>query len=81
MIANSEDGNIYRWNLATNTLTESVSLTDGIGEAYTPTLVGADGSVFAIQDGVLYNIVPEPGSVMLTAVGMGLILARRKRRH
>ena len=44
VIADSEDGSIYRRDLATDTLTESVSLTAGIGEAYTPTLVAGEGS-------------------------------------
>ena len=37
VLANSEDGRLYRWDLATNTLSEAVTLTAGVGEAYTPT--------------------------------------------
>ena len=43
IIANSEDGVLYRWDLTTNTLSQSVRLNAGLGQAYTPTLVGADG--------------------------------------
>ena len=53
VMANSEDGKLYRWNLITNTLTEVVTLSSGIGEAYTPTVIGADGTVYAINQAVL----------------------------
>ena len=53
VIVNSEDGVLYRWNLTTNTLSESIRLTNGIGEAYTPTIIGADGTVYAINGAIL----------------------------
>ncbi|MFZ0815153.1 MAG: hypothetical protein WAM78_06520, partial [Candidatus Sulfotelmatobacter sp.] len=53
VIANSEDGKLYRWDLTSNTLSERIKLSGGIGEAYTPTLIGADGTVYAINDAVL----------------------------
>ncbi len=53
VIANSEDGKLYRWDLTTNTLSESIRLTNGIGEAYTPTVIGSDGTVYAINGAVL----------------------------
>ena len=53
VIANSEDGKVFRWNLTTNTLSEVVTLSTGIGEAYTPTVIGADGTVYAINHAVL----------------------------
>jgi hypothetical protein len=56
ILANNEDGRMYRWDLSTNTLAQSIQLTNGIGQAYTPTLVGADGTVFAIADATLYAI-------------------------
>jgi hypothetical protein len=31
-------------------------LTPGIGEAYTPTLVGPDGTVYAINDATLFAV-------------------------
>src|SRR6185436_18134341 len=36
----SEDGYIYRWNLATNSLSQAVQLTEGILEPYVPTVIG-----------------------------------------
>jgi hypothetical protein len=56
ILANNEDGVMYRWDLGTNTLSQSVRLNDGIGQAYTPTLVGADGGVYAISNATLYAI-------------------------
>ena len=53
VIVNSEDGKLYRWNLTDNTLSEVIKLSGGIGEAYTPTVIGADGTVYAINDAVL----------------------------
>ena len=52
----SEDGKLYRWNLTTNTFTENVVLTPGLGEAYTPTLIGADGTVYGINDATLFAV-------------------------
>lgn len=53
VLVNSEDGKLYRWNLITNKLTQSITLSPGIGEAYTPTIIGSDGTVYAINQAVL----------------------------
>jgi hypothetical protein len=55
-LVNSEDGKLYRWDFVTNTLSESVVLTAGIGEAYTPTMMAPDGTVFAINDATLFAV-------------------------
>jgi hypothetical protein len=47
----SEDGNLYRWNLATNSLDQFVTLNVGLGEPYVPTIVGPDGTVFTLNGG------------------------------
>jgi hypothetical protein len=31
-------------------------LTSGVGEAYTPTAIGADGAVYAVNNAVLFSI-------------------------
>src|SRR5205085_322957 len=56
IIANSEDGVVYRWDLNTNTLAQAMRLTNGTGEAYTPTLIGPDGTVYAINNSVLFAV-------------------------
>ena len=57
-MVNNEDGKIYRWNLDNNTLSESVTLTAGTSEAYTPTVIGPDGTVYAINAATLYAVGP-----------------------
>jgi Bacterial Ig-like domain (group 3) len=56
VFVNSEDGMVYRWNLATNTLTQAVMVGMGVGEPYTPTLVGPDGTVYAINGGSIFAL-------------------------
>ena len=56
VIANAEDGYAYRWDLTTNTLSQTLQLNAPLGEAYTPTLIGANGTIYAINDATLYAI-------------------------
>jgi hypothetical protein len=56
ILANSEDGKLYRWDVATNTFSQSIVLTPGLGEAYTPTIIGADGTVYAINNATLFAV-------------------------
>jgi hypothetical protein len=56
VIVNNEDGSVYRWDLATNTLAEKIHLNAPRGEAYTPTIIGPDGTVYAINNATLYAI-------------------------
>jgi hypothetical protein len=58
-IVNSEDGVTYRWDFTTNTLLQSLRLTAGRGEAYTPTVIGTDGTIYAINDAILFAIGNE----------------------
>ncbi len=52
----SEDGNVYRWDFTTNTFTQTLNLTSGLGEAYTPSVIGVDGTVFVIANAILFGI-------------------------
>jgi hypothetical protein len=56
IVVNSEDGVLYRWSLDSNTLAEKIRLTAGIGEAYTPTIIGPTGLVYAINNATLFCV-------------------------
>jgi hypothetical protein len=56
VIVNNEDGFVYRWDLATNALAEKIRLNYPYGEPYTPTIIGPDGTVYAINNATLYAI-------------------------
>ena len=56
VFAPCEDGRIYRWNLALNSLTEVTDLGPGFGEPYVPTVVGPDGTVYTLNGGTLFAL-------------------------
>jgi hypothetical protein len=56
-VVNSEDGHVYRWSFVTNTLSPGLYLAPSTSEAYTPTVIGPDGAVYAINDAVLYSCI------------------------
>ncbi|HEV7747581.1 MAG TPA: Ig-like domain repeat protein [Pyrinomonadaceae bacterium] len=53
---NNEDGRAYRWNLATNSLDQAITLNTGIGQPYVPTVIGPDGTVYTLNGGTIYAI-------------------------
>jgi hypothetical protein len=53
-VVNSEDGHVYRWYFASNTLSPGLNLAPATGEAYTSTLIGPDGAVYAMNDAKLF---------------------------
>jgi hypothetical protein len=53
-VVNSEDGHVYRWDFKTNRLSPGLHLAPPTGEAYTPTVIGPDGSIYAINNSALY---------------------------
>lgn len=83
VLVNSEDGTLYRWDLTNNEFSESIVLqAEGVLEAYTPTAIGPDGTVFAINKATLFAVgVPEPGSATLLALGSLVFGGRRLRRR
>lgn len=56
VMVNSEDGKLYRWDLNGNRFKQVITLSSGIGEAYTPTVIGPDGTTYAINDAVLFAV-------------------------
>ncbi len=56
ILVNSEDGWLYRWSMIDNTFSQRIQLTSGIAESYTPTAIGADGAVYAVNNAVLFSI-------------------------
>jgi hypothetical protein len=55
-IVNSEDGTVYRWDFTSNSLLQRVGLTAGRSSAYTPTVIGPDGTVYAVNDQILFAV-------------------------
>jgi cell division septation protein DedD len=53
-VINSEDGHVYRWSFTTNSLSEGLNLAPPTSEAYTSTLIGPDGAVYATNDANLF---------------------------
>lgn len=90
-VVNSEDGKLYRWDFATNSLSAGLVLAPPTGEAYTPTAIGPDGVVYAINNAALYSVgavaqgVPalSRGAVFLLTGALlaasALFFARRQR--
>ncbi len=56
VFAGSEDGHMYRWDLATNTLNQALKLNPPRPEPYTPSEVGPDGTIYSINNATLYAI-------------------------
>jgi hypothetical protein len=50
VFAGSEDGHFYRWDLSNNTLSQSLLLNAPTPEAYTPSIVGPDGTIYSINN-------------------------------
>jgi hypothetical protein len=76
VLAGNEDGKLYRWDLSTNALSETVTLTPGLGAAYTPSVIGQDGTVYAINNATLYAVGVTPVSVGHGPPRPALVLAR-----
>jgi hypothetical protein len=52
----SEDGYIYRWDLSTNSLSQALKLTQGIGEPYVPTVIGPGGVIYTLNGGTMFAL-------------------------
>jgi hypothetical protein len=56
VFAHGEDGYLYRWDLATGLSSQNIRLNAPLPETYTWTVVGRDGTVYAINSARLYAI-------------------------
>ncbi|HVO09047.1 MAG TPA: hypothetical protein VMT83_19835, partial [Burkholderiaceae bacterium] len=56
VLVNSEDGVLYRWHLPSNAFSERITLNSGLAQSYTPTLIGPDGRIYAINNANLHSI-------------------------
>jgi hypothetical protein len=56
IIANAEDGHAYSWDMTTGKLSQQKKLNGPRGEAYTTTVIGPDGTIYATNDAKLYAI-------------------------
>src|ERR1043166_1348876 len=64
---NSEDGHAYRWNLVTNSLDQAITLNQGIGQPYVPTVIGPDGTVYTLNGGALFATGNDPSTSVTLA--------------
>ncbi|HYV30482.1 MAG TPA: Ig-like domain-containing protein, partial [Candidatus Binatia bacterium] len=56
VFAPCEDGRIYRWDLAANSVTETFALGPGVGKPYVPTVVGPEGAIYTLNGGKLFAL-------------------------
>ena len=56
IFAPCEDGRIYRWDLAANSLAEVFSIGAGVGQPYVPTAIGPDGAIYTMNGGTFFAI-------------------------
>lgn len=56
VLINGEDGRLYRWDLPSNTLSERIRMNNRHAQSYTPTAIGADGRVYAVNNARLFSI-------------------------
>src|SRR6185369_9542503 len=56
VFAPSEDGHLYRWDLADNSLSQLVALTSGLEGTYVPTVIGPDGTVYTLSGDSLFAL-------------------------
>ena len=56
VLINNEDGYLYRWHLPSNSFTERLQMNAGVFQSYTPTAIGPDGSIYAINNAILHCV-------------------------
>ena len=56
VLINSQDGVLYRWHLPSNSFSERITMNAGVAQSYTPTAIGPDGRIYAINNATLHSI-------------------------
>src|SRR5580698_10422484 len=56
VILPSSDGNLYRWNVSTNSLSQFLNLGTAGGQQNVPTVIGPDGSTYTISGSTLASV-------------------------
>ena len=56
VLVNSEDGNLYRWDLPSNAFSERITMNAGLAQSYTATAIGPDGRIYATNNAYLYSV-------------------------
>jgi hypothetical protein len=56
VFAPNEDGRLYRWDFAANSISEAIALNGGFYEPYVPTSIGPDGTIYTINGSTLFAI-------------------------
>jgi hypothetical protein len=67
LFVSNEDSYLYRWNLDTNSLDEKFEMSNPLVSSYTPTAIGPDGAVYAINMGQLFAIQCQPTTSLVDA--------------
>jgi hypothetical protein len=49
-----EDGHLYRWDLEANSLSAALALGPNVSEAYVPTVLGPDGTVYTLSNDSMF---------------------------
>jgi hypothetical protein len=47
---------LYRWHLPSNSFSERITMNAGVAQSYTPTAIGPDGRIYAINNAYLHSI-------------------------
>jgi hypothetical protein len=56
VILPSSDGNLYRWNTSTNSISQFLNLGASGGQQNVPTVVGPDGAIYSISGSTLASV-------------------------